>query len=232
MPLRTTTRVLTRAGIAAVVTLLAMLGLTGTALAHATLIGSDPAEGAVVTTAPSVVTLTFDDTLEDFEPTVVVTGPDGQTYQSGEATIDGATVSNAVAPLTAAGAYTIAYRVVSDDGHPVEGEVHFQFAGAAVAGAPSAAVSTQASGSAVTTSPATTSATPSSASSAGPSGAPTVTTDAGTAASSSSNGWGAWQWVALVLFVILAFGASMVLRRRMAARAGAGPGTDGTSADS
>ncbi len=224
MPLPTTTRVLPRAGIAAVVTLLAMLGLTGTALAHATLIGSDPADGAVVTTAPTVVTLTFDDALEDFEPTVVVTGPDGQTYQSGAATIDGATVSNAVSPLTAAGAYTIAYRVVSDDGHPVEGQVRFQFAGAAGAGA-----STQPPGSTVTSSPATTSAA-TSTSSAAPSGAPTVTTDAGTAASSSSNGWGAWQWVALALFVILAFGASMIVRRRMAARAGGGP--DGTSPDS
>ena len=70
-------------------TLLATLGLAGTASAHATLIGSDPADGADVQTAPTDVTLTFDDSLENFEPVVTVTGPDGNQYQTGTTTIDG-----------------------------------------------------------------------------------------------------------------------------------------------
>lgn len=190
-------------------TLLATVGLVGTASAHATLIGSDPADGATLQAAPTTVTLTFDDSLEDFEPLVTVTGPDGSQFQSGEATIDGAILRSAVRPLTTAGGYTIAYRVVSDDGHPVEGQVRFDLA----VPAPASVVVTTSS----TASPA---ATPSG--SATPSVAGPVTSSADTAASSSSTGWSAWQWLTVALVVILAFGASMIIRRRLAAR-GQGP---------
>ncbi len=190
-------------------TLLATVGLVGTASAHATLIGSDPADGATLQAAPTTVTLTFDDSLEDFEPLVTVTGPDGSQFQSGEATIDGAILRSAVRPLTTAGGYTIAYRVVSDDGHPVEGQVRFDLA----VPAPASVVVTTSS----TASPA---ATPSG--SATPSVAGPVTSSADTAASSSSTGWSAWQWLTVALVAILAFGASMIIRRRLAAR-GQGP---------
>lgn len=196
-------------------TLLATVGLVGTASAHATLIGSDPADGATLQAAPTTVTLTFDDSLEDFEPLVTVTGPDGSQFQSGEATIDGAILRSAVRPLTTAGGYTIAYRVVSDDGHPVEGQVRFDLA----VPAPASVVVTTSS----TASPAATpsgSATPSD--SATPSVAGPVTSSADTAASSSSTGWSAWQWLTVALVAILAFGASMIIRRRLAAR-GQGP---------
>lgn len=201
-------------------TLLATVGLVGTASAHATLIGSDPADGATLQAAPTTVTLTFDDSLENFEPLVTVTGPDGSQFQSGEATIDGAILRSAVRPLTTAGGYTIAYRVVSDDGHPVEGQVRFDLAVPAPAGPTTTSVAV------TTSSTASPAATPSG--SARPSGSATasvagpVTSSADTAASSSSTGWSAWQWLTVALVVILAFGASMIVRRRLAAR-GQGP---------
>jgi methionine-rich copper-binding protein CopC len=247
---RPAARASARAVLVLAVVMLACLGPAGPAFAHATLIGSNPAEGAVLQTAPSTVTLTFDDALAEFEPTVVVTGPDGNRYQSGPATIDGAELSSTVAPLTVAGAYTIAYRVVSHDGHPVEGEVHFELAPTAVtptsapigtaasAAASSAAASSAAASSAAASSNRTSAATNSVAispasPSPGASPAPTVTSSADAAAtstssSSSSSGWSGWQWMIVVLFVAAAFLATMIVRRRMAASARAGsPGNPG-----
>jgi len=206
--------------------LLVTVGLVGTASAHATLIGSDPADGAKLSAAPTTVTLTFDDSLENFEPVVTVTGPDGGQYQAGEATIDGATLSSPVLPLTAAGTYTIAYRVVSDDGHPVEGQVRFDLA------VPPPALSTPA-GSIASSTPAQSalpSSTPASSASASSPVAATVTSSADTAASASSSGWSTWQWLGVGLFIILAFGASMIVRRRLEARAGP-RSDDSTGAD-
>lgn len=240
---RPAARASARAVLVLAVVMLACLGPAGPAFAHATLIGSNPAEGAVLQTAPSTVTLTFDDALAEFEPTVVVTGPDGNRYQSGPATIDGAELSSTVAPLTVAGAYTIAYRVVSHDGHPVEGEVHFELAptavtptsapiGTAASAAASSAGASSAAASSNRTSAATNSVAISPASpSPGASPAPTVTSSADAAAtstSSSSSGWSGWQWMIVVLFVAAAFLATMIVRRRMAASARAGsPGNPG-----
>lgn len=196
--------------------LLMSVGLAGTASAHATLIGSDPADGATLSTAPTTVTLTFDDSLEDFEPVVTVSGPDGGQFQAGDATIDGATLSSAVLPLTAAGTYTIAYRVVSDDGHPVEGQVRFDLAVPPPVGpASTSAPVTSSSGAA----PTPASSAPASSAPASSPAAGTVTSSADTAAAASSGGWSAWQWLLVALFLILAFGASMIVRRRLAARA-------------
>jgi hypothetical protein len=223
---RPAARASARAVLVLAVVLLACLGPAGPAFAHATLIGSNPAEGAVLQTAPSTVTLTFDDTLAEFEPTVVVTGPDGNRYQSGPASIDGAELSSAVAPLTVAGPYTIAYRVVSHDGHPVQGEVRFELAPTAVTPTPApAGTPSSTRTSAATNSAATSPASPSLSGSP----APTVTSSAdAAAASSSSSGWSGWQWMIVVLFVAAAFLATTIIRRRMAASARAGsPGNPG-----
>ncbi len=52
-------------------------------------------------------------------------GPDGKAWQDGEVTTSGPTVSVDVAPLGPAGRYQVGYRVVSGDGHPVQGAVRF-----------------------------------------------------------------------------------------------------------
>lgn len=215
-----------------VVCTLATVGLAGRALAHTTLIGSDPADGAVLTAAPTTVTLTFDDPLADFEPVLTVTGPDGVTYQSGSPTVDGTRLSNAVNALPVAGTYTVAYRVVSDDGHPVEGTLSFTLAAQAIAPAPAPATSTgtsPAAGSstaagATTPSSAATSTVSSTAASAVSSTAGTTSTDSVAPAGNSSTGWSAWQWLLVVLFVALAFLATLVVRRRMEASARARSG--------
>ena len=103
------------------------LGLTVPAAAHHALTASDPADGATVNDPPAAVSLTFDQPVEDsdvFRAMVVVTGPDDQQYQDGTPTTNGDVITAAVAPLTAAGQYAVAYRVISDQG-VVGGSVHF-----------------------------------------------------------------------------------------------------------
>ncbi len=125
--------------------LLVLLALVGWALlsspvlasAHNELIASDPADGAELATSPAQVVLTFDQPVQRGFSTVTVTGPDGKQWQAGAPTDDGAVVSAPVRPLGSAGQYTIAYQVLSADGHPVRGALRFTLTtpGAGVAAA-------------------------------------------------------------------------------------------------
>ncbi|MDQ3761477.1 MAG: copper resistance protein CopC [Actinomycetota bacterium] len=117
---------------------LALLGSSSAAAAHNVLIGSDPPEGAKLATGPARVVLTFDLPVQPGFSTVTVTGPDGNQWQAGVATEDGAVVSAPVRPLGPAGQYIIAYQVLSADGHPVRGAVRFTLTkpGTGVAAAP------------------------------------------------------------------------------------------------
>ncbi|WP_353649028.1 copper resistance CopC family protein [Nakamurella sp. A5-74] len=108
-------------GLAAIAVLLS----NGVASAHAYLRSSDPADGTTVQTLPATATLDFNETIQNFEPVVVVTGPDGKNYATGAVLVVGNAVSTAVSTDGPTGAYSMAYRVVSADGHPVTGEVKF-----------------------------------------------------------------------------------------------------------
>jgi copper resistance protein C len=102
-----------------------MLGAAGPAFAHSTLLGSNPADGASVDTGPSQISLTFNEDMPPGFDVVTVVGPDGKVWQNGEVTTSGPTVSVPVAPLGPAGRYQVGYRVVSADGHPVQGKTSF-----------------------------------------------------------------------------------------------------------
>lgn len=103
----------------------ALLGVAAPAFAHTRLQSTDPADGSSVAAPPERVTLTFNENLPAEFSTITVIGPDGAAYQSGTVSAQGTTISTAVRPLGPAGRYEIGYRVVSDDGHPVEGKVAF-----------------------------------------------------------------------------------------------------------
>jgi methionine-rich copper-binding protein CopC len=102
-----------------------MLAVAAPAFAHSRLVSSDPAEGANLDTGPTQVSLTFNEDMPPGFDAVVVIGPDGAAWQTGEVTTSGPTVSIAVAPLGPAGRYQVGYRVVSGDGHPVQGSTSF-----------------------------------------------------------------------------------------------------------
>lgn len=112
------------------VLVLAGLGLfvmAAPAFAHNSLTGSNPVDEASLDSGPAEVVLTFDQPVQEGEGlnSVAVTGPDGKQWQGGPATVDSNVVTAPVRELGPKGVYTIGYRVVSADGHPVSGELTF-----------------------------------------------------------------------------------------------------------
>lgn len=116
----------TRALLAGAVAATALVGAPAAAVppaAHARLNTSTPAAGAVVAQAPAAVVLTFN---RDIAPpaTVAVTAPSGDRVGTGDPVVRGKVVS---APIAAReqGSYTVAFRAVSVDGHPITGRFVF-----------------------------------------------------------------------------------------------------------
>jgi methionine-rich copper-binding protein CopC len=165
------------------------------AAAHTGLQSSTPADGEALTSAPDTVTLTFATAVASQFAQVAVTGPDGQSVTTGEATVEGAVVRQPVSPV-GDGAYVVAYRVVSDDGHPVSGELSFTLTGTGAAPAP------------------TGSAVPTEASTPAPSTpAPATASPAADSDTSDGTGWGLWLLLIGVVAVFVV-GTVLALRRR------------------
>ncbi|MEC3894864.1 copper resistance CopC family protein [Nocardiopsis alba] len=114
----------------------ALLLAPSPALAHDVLTGSNPEDEATLETLPEEVVLTFNNAPMEggSGSAIVVTGPDEETqYEDGELVFDGTDVSVGLAPLDQAGDYTIAFRVVSSDGHPIQETLTFTVTDEAVA---------------------------------------------------------------------------------------------------
>jgi hypothetical protein len=108
--------------LAVVVTGGVMLGVAGPALAHNVLVSSDPKADSSIETAPSTFTLTFDQPVNGGPGlnAVSVLGPDGSHWEeAGEPTVKDNVVSAKVRPLGPAAEYTVSFRILSADGHPV-----------------------------------------------------------------------------------------------------------------
>ena len=125
------------------------LALAPDAGAHATLVSSDPAGGARLATAPSRVTVTFDESVGldlgylrviDGNGTDVGVGP--ASHPGGQ----GQTIGIDLQPGLGDGTYIASWRVISADSHPVEGSIRFVVGSAALSAAP------ESSGPAVSTS--------------------------------------------------------------------------------
>ena len=128
MHLRASGRAARRAAVTGPLLLLAMAGLVavgGPAQAHAELVSTSPTDQQTLSEAPTRVQLTFDEPVSTEFSEIVVTGPDGLPHQDGSATFSGVTVTQALGLLPTAGRYDVAWRVVSDDGHPVTGALSF-----------------------------------------------------------------------------------------------------------
>lgn len=123
-----TRKALRRLTIGAVALLVAVLGVIPAAQAHDYLVGSTPKLNSTVTAAPKRVSLTFNDIVlsRPAPPQVSVRGPDGRYFETACATVTDATVAIPVA-LGAAGKYTVTWRIVSADGHPVSDSISFTY---------------------------------------------------------------------------------------------------------
>jgi copper transport protein len=114
-----------------------LLFLAAPAGAHAVLVGSDPADGSRLTTAPAKVTLRFDEPVGlDLGYLRVVDGS-GKRVDSGSATHpngDGTAVSVPLRAGLGDSSYLASYRVTSADSHPIAGSIRFVVGDGALTG--------------------------------------------------------------------------------------------------
>ncbi|MCS6573722.1 copper resistance protein CopC [Curtobacterium flaccumfaciens pv. flaccumfaciens] len=168
------------------------------ASAHSALTSSTPADGAVVTEPLQAVDLTFSEAPLaglDAGLRIQVTDAGGTDVATGDVTVSGTTMRRAVD--LDRGNYTVLWRYVSPDGHPIEGTLAFDYRAAAAVPAPSAT--------GAPTPTASTAPTPS---------ATATATGASDGAPSSSPGIAPGVWVALGAGTVLVAGAVVVLLLR------------------
>lgn len=101
------------------------------ASAHTKIISASPANDAEVDSWPDQITLDFDEVLIslDGEKTnfVVVNNAVGDQVNEPDEVINGNSISVTLSPNEVKGPVLVYYRVVSADGHPVEGEYKFTY---------------------------------------------------------------------------------------------------------
>lgn len=102
---------------------LAVLVLPSLALAHASLVASDPAAEAVLTAAPATMTLTFNEPVTLLALQLI--DAKGRASPITEIAGDGDRLSFAPPMPLGAGGHVLSWRVVSADGHPVGGSLTF-----------------------------------------------------------------------------------------------------------
>ncbi len=130
--------VLWRALAGAAVVLMALLGGSGAALAHDAVEGTAPADGSSVATVPEKVTVTLSNTPASIGSQINVVDASGTNWSAGTVEVLDNVATQQLKPGAPAGKYTVQWRLVSSDGHPIEGQ--FVFTAAAAAGAGSGAV--------------------------------------------------------------------------------------------
>lgn len=96
------------------------------AAAHDEIVSSSPEASSTIGVVPEEISLTFSgEILTDFSAVIIeVVAADGQNLASGEPIIVGTTVTQAVRPGQA-GVFTVRWRVVSSDGHPISNEYQY-----------------------------------------------------------------------------------------------------------
>lgn len=112
----------------------ALLAQPQAAHAHDTLLSTDPEDGATVDSSPEKITLEYSANILDVSPVVRITDADGEVVQEDAPTIDGPDAVADVDKPLADGTYTVQWRVVSSDGHPIEGDFSFTVAGSGTQG--------------------------------------------------------------------------------------------------
>ena len=99
--------------------------------AHAQVTSSVPAKNQIVKVLPSLVWLEFDGDILSFGDkqinTITVTNSTKKRVDIGGPIVGGARISTRLKANLSAGKYLVSYRIVSEDGHPVEGSYSFTY---------------------------------------------------------------------------------------------------------
>lgn len=109
-----------------ILTLLAILGVVVPAAAHSDLRSSTPASGASLDSPPQQVVLTFSEEVDPRYANVTLTAGGGRPHALSQE-VAGNRVAAEVDEATAktSGRWSVGYRVVSADGHPITGVLTF-----------------------------------------------------------------------------------------------------------
>lgn len=162
------------------------------ASAHTTLKSAIPASGSKVA-PPAKIVLTYGDPV--MVPQVVLTDASGGRHESGPARSVDNTVTEAVSGTLPNGVYTVGWRVVATDGHPVTGTFRFTVTGSTGTspGAQSASGTQRASG--------------------------TPAAKATNSAKQDSGGSSGWLWIGLAALVVVLAGGGVAWFRRLSGTA-------------
>lgn len=101
---------------------------TASAFAHAHLQQQIPAADSTVSASPQALTLTFSECVELSFSGVTLSGPQNKPVATGKLARSDGNKAQLTLPLIeplAAGEYTVAWHVVSVDGHKTKGQYHF-----------------------------------------------------------------------------------------------------------
>src|SRR5437868_2649362 len=104
--------------------LAALLAPAGAA-AHATLVRTVPANGAVLAHAPRVVRVEFDDTIRVAPGNAAVANTTGASVLAGKPHVAGHVLEVPLRNGLGGGAYSVRWSIVSDDGHREQGVLAF-----------------------------------------------------------------------------------------------------------
>ena len=99
--------------------------------AHSALVSSVPADGATLSAPPTEIVLTFNENINASFTQVALTRGDSAVALAPVAVKGPEVRAQISAPALGGGAYRIAFRVVSADGHPISGETRFTVTGPA-----------------------------------------------------------------------------------------------------
>jgi copper transport protein len=107
---------------------LVLFGGAGGASAHAALTSSDPGDGSVLKSAPRQVTVTFSESVGLLDDSLRVLTPENRRVHTGEVSHADGRSDTARVTLPrglGTGTFTVAWRVVSADSHPISGAFTF-----------------------------------------------------------------------------------------------------------
>lgn len=109
--------------LAALATLLIVVGFATGAFAHAALVSVEPASGSMLTSGPKVVELRFNEAVTP--GAIRLIDGTGRARDDTRVSVSGEAISVAMPPDLPQGTAVVSYRVISQDGHPVSGSVIF-----------------------------------------------------------------------------------------------------------
>jgi copper resistance protein C len=123
----------------AAITFAALLFAAAPASAHDAAEASSPSDGATVATPPAEVSITFNQAPLGLGSQVRVSDPAGTDWAEGKVEIVDNVATQKLREGAPAGKYTVQWRVVSADSHPIEGTFSFTATAGTAGAAPSTA---------------------------------------------------------------------------------------------